>query len=249
MRFAGKVAVVTGGAHGIGAATVHRLAAEGAAVIVADIETDAAADTVAAVRAAGGRALAVACDVADAADWARLRDRALAEYGRVDMLVANAYAMVKGPAHELPEAGWDRTLDVCLKATYLALRVLAEPLLAARGSIVLVSSVHAATGTAGFSAYAAAKGGLVAYARQLAVEYGPRLRVNAVLPGPIRTRQWDAISDEDVQIAVAGTAAGRLGTPAEVAAAIAFLAADEASYITGVALPVDGGWTITKQTP
>ena len=165
------------------------------------------------------------------------------------MLVANAYAMAKGPAHELPESGWDRTLDVCLKATYLALRVLAEPLLAARGSIVLVSSVHAVTGTAGFSAYAAAKGGLVAYARQLAAEYGPRLRVNAVLPGPIRTRQWDAISDEDTQAAVAGTAAGRLGLPAEVAAAIAFLAADEAAYITGVALPVDGGWTIAKNTP
>jgi NAD(P)-dependent dehydrogenase (short-subunit alcohol dehydrogenase family) len=248
-RFAGKVAVVTGGAHGIGAATVRRLADEGAAVVIADIEAEATEKLASRTRAGGGRAIAAECDVADAADWARLRDRTLAEYGRVDVLVANAYAMTRGLAHELPEEAWDRTIDVCLKSTYLALRVLAEPLLAARGSIVLVSSVHATSGTPGFSAYAAAKGGLVAYARQLAVEYGPQLRVNSVLPGPIRTRQWDTISDEEARPAIDNTAAGRLGTPDEVAAAIAFLAADEAAYVTGVALPVDGGWSIARRTP
>jgi NAD(P)-dependent dehydrogenase (short-subunit alcohol dehydrogenase family) len=244
-----RVALVTGSSRGIGAAIATTFATEGARVVVHGRDEVALAAVRLQIAELGGEATSVTGDITVAADIDRMREQVLDRYGRVDVLVANAYAITRGRAHELPEEGWDRTVDVCLKSTYLALRALGEPLLAAEGSLVLVSSVHATMGVPGFSAYAAAKGGLVAYARQLAVEYGPRLRVNAVLPGPIRTRQWDRISDQDVQVAVAGTAAGRLGTAAEVAAAIAFLAADEASYITGVALPVDGGWTVAKATP
>ena len=112
--------------------------------------------------------------------------------------------------------------------------------------MVITSSVHALVGLPGHPAYAASKGGLTALTRQLAVEYGPDVRVNCVLPGPILTPAWDGITDEDRARSVEQTVAGRFGRPDEVAAAIAFLASGDATYITGASLPVDGGWTIYK---
>jgi NAD(P)-dependent dehydrogenase (short-subunit alcohol dehydrogenase family) len=182
--------------------------------------------------------------VARADDWRRLAELTLDAYGRVDVLVSNAYALAPNPAHLMPEESWDRTVDVSLKATFLGLQALVEPLLAARGAIVAISSVHALASMPGFSAYAAAKGGLSALVRQLAVEYGPDLRVNTVVPGPILTQQWDGVSDADRETETERTALGRFGSAEEVAAAVAFLASDEASFITGAALPVDGGWSI-----
>ncbi|HBF82817.1 MAG TPA: short-chain dehydrogenase, partial [Streptomyces sp.] len=115
-----------------------------------------------------------------------------------------------------------------------------------RGAVVLTSSVHAHKGIPGHPAYAASKGALLSLCGQLAVEYGPEVRVNAVLPGPILTAAWDRVSEEDRDKSVTETAAQRFGTPQEAAAAIAFLAADEASYITGSSLLVDGGWSVVK---
>jgi NAD(P)-dependent dehydrogenase (short-subunit alcohol dehydrogenase family) len=243
-RFAGRVAVITGGGSGIGAASARRLAAEGAAVVIADIDADAGDRVAAALRAEGHEASHLACDVALAADWQRLADAALAAHGRVDVLVSNAYTLAVKPVHELPEEDWQRVLDVCLKALYLGVRALREPLLAARGSVVAVSSVHASAGRAGFAAYAAAKGGLEALVRQLAVECGPALRVNAVAPGPVATQQWRRAGEEELRAEAERTVLGRFGSPEEVAAAVAFLASDEAAYITGTTLPIDGGWRV-----
>lgn len=242
-RFAGRVAVVTGVASGIGAATARILAAQGARLVLTDIDEEGLTVT---TKSTGSAALAVHADVASADDWARVRDHALESFGRIDHLIGNAAAHTRGVAHQLPEDAWDRTHDVTLKSAFLAMAALGPALLAQGGSIVFVSSVHAWVGMEGFSAYAAAKGGITAYTRQLAVEYGGRIRVNAVLPGPIQTPAWDGTSEADLARAAGQTAAGRLGAADEVAGAIAFLASDEASYITGATLPVDGGMTIKR---
>jgi NAD(P)-dependent dehydrogenase (short-subunit alcohol dehydrogenase family) len=245
-RFAGRTAVVTGAAGGIGAACARRLAAEGAAVVLADLRP--AGDVVRRIEADGGRACAVLADVADAHAWADVAAVARERFGPIGVLVSNAAAAEVAPAAETSRASWDRQLAVCLTGTFLGVKACLDDLRANEGSVVVVSSVHALVGLPGHPAYAAAKGGLVALARQLAVEYGPALRVNTVLPGPILTAAWDRVSEPDRARSVAETVAGRFGTPDEVASAVAFLASAEAAYVTGAGLVVDGGWTAVKSS-
>ena len=243
-RFAGSVAVVTGAGSGIGAATAERLAREGAAVIVADI-ADRGEEVSKLIIENGGQASFVRADVAEEADWERIVAAAHA-FGPVDVLVSNAYALEVKPAHETTRASWDHQLAVSLTASFLGVRALHADLRDRRGSIVLVSSVHARFGLPGRPAYAAAKGALVSLCGQLAVEYAPRIRVNAVLPGPIMTPAWDRVEQKDRDLSIEATPAGRLGEPSEVAATIAFLAGGEASFVTGASLVVDGGWSVAK---
>jgi len=248
-RFAGRVAIVTGGANGIGAATVRRLAEEGAAVVVADLDAAAGEALVAEV---GDRSRFVAADVARPGAWRELVEAAHG-FGGLDAVVTNAFAVQVAAADRLDPEGWDRQIDVCLTQVYLAARAclpeLARSTADGGGALVAVSSVHAHAGFPGHPAYAAAKGGICALVRQLAVEYGPAVRINAVLPGSIETRVWDGATAAQRREVAERSALRRMGRPEEIAAAIAFLASADASFVTGTELLVDGGWLVSSLSP
>lgn len=248
-RFQGRTAVVTGGAAGIGAACVRRLCSEGATVVVTDIADDQGRQLASSITGAGGRANYLHLDVADPLGWQALAESVRTEFGPPDILVSNAYLLIPGSASTLPLADWHRQIEVNLTGLFLGAKTFADELAERSGAMVAVSSVNALFGLKDRPAYAASKGGIAALVRQLAVEYGPGLRVNAVLPGPILTAAWTGVSPPERARAARATTLDRLGTPDEVAAAVAFLAGPDASYISGVSLLVDGGWSISKDSP
>lgn len=244
----GRTAVVTGAARGIGEATARRLAEDGAGVFLVDV-SPTVLDLRDELRAAGFRTSASVMDVADEAAWADAVTACRAELGRPQILVNNAYAGRVASLEDTPPESWDRQIRVTLTGAYLATRALLPDLTASgNGAVVMVSSVHAHFGLPGRAAYASAKAGMTGLARQLAAEYGPAVRVNSVLPGPVLTPHWDGVGEAERAGAAAATALGRLGESSEVADAIAYLCSDRASFITGVELNVDGGWSVTKES-
>lgn len=244
-RFDTYGVLVTGAARGIGEATARRFATEGAGVVIADIDGEGAERTAASVRAGGGRAYAVTCDVADRTSVDAAVARAADLLGGLDVLVNNAYSCSAQPPDFTLESDedWRTDLDVTLVGAVRCARA-ALPLLTAaparRGAIVTIGSVNGLS-YFGNHAYSAAKAGLVAFTRGLAVQVaGDGVRVNLVAPGTIRTPAW-AGREDVLERAAAAYPLGRIGEPADIAAAVAFLASADAAWITGITLPVEGG--------
>lgn len=247
MRLAGKVAVVTGGGGpGIGRAIAERFAREGARVVVADLLAERADEVAAAITRGGGDAIAVHADVTQAASVEALAGRAIATYGRVDILVNNAGRSRGDDIRTIDEATWDWNFTVVLKSAFLCTKALVPGMIAqGGGAIVNIASVNGLTGL-GEEAYGAAKAGMVNLTQNLAVKYGRHgVRANCICPGTIRTPAWEARLARDPQVFDRLTKwypLGRIGEPGDIAAAALFLASDEAGFISGHVLNVDGGF-------
>lgn len=235
MRFSGKVCLVTGGGSGIGRATCERFAADGGRVAIVDINEDKARETARMIAAAGGQAIYVKADVAVSADVKAAVERVIEDWGRLDILVNNAAMMTFSRVVDLSEDEWDRVLAVNLRSVFLFCKY-SLPLMK-EGVIINTSSVHAHETTPDVAPYAASKGGIEAFTRALSREYDPtRIRVNCVAPGGVDTPMlWanPSIRKE--------TIVGPVAQPEDVAAVICFLASDEARFINGTTIVVDGG--------
>jgi NAD(P)-dependent dehydrogenase (short-subunit alcohol dehydrogenase family) len=249
-RLKGKVAIITGGASGIGQATARLFAAEGAAVCVGDVDAASGEATVADITTRGGQGLFVRADVSSAGDAEHLVAAAVDRWGAVHVLHNNAYWARGGKTVlTLEEADWDRTLDVSLKGMYLMGRAVVPHMLrAGGGSIVNMASAVGLMGTRANPAYAAAKGAVISFTKSLAIDFGKQgIRANCIAPGSIATaanaeRRRDPRWAEYI---LEHTLLARTGEPEDIASAALFLASDESAYVTGITLVVDGGATST----
>lgn len=250
--FTGKVAIVTGGASGIGEATARRLAGLGAAVAILDIDRDAGQKNTAAIAIDGATCDFFPCNVSISADVSRAVDAAVSKYGGIDILVSNAGIQLYGDVVTTPEEDWDRLMGINLKGCFLVSK-LAVPHMLKRGNgaIVIVGSVQSMSAISNSVAYVASKHGLLGLTRAMALDYAQKgIRVNCVCPGAIDTPmlRWAANLSDDpekvIQTCNRMHPIGRMGKAEEVADAIAYLASPMASFITGTALLVDGGMLV-----
>lgn len=242
--FEGKVALVTGGSRGIGRACAVELASRGASVVLSYMGNEAAAaEAVKLCVDAGGKAKAVRFDVADTQACATAVEEVVKEQGRLDVLVNNAGVAIDGLIMRFKDEDWDKTLDTNLKGAFALIRAASRPMMKQRGgAIINLTSVVGEMGNTGQAAYAASKAGLIGLTKSMARELASRsIRVNAVSPGFIDTDMTSKLSDELKAKLLEVVPLARLGAAKEIAQAVAFLASDQAAYITGETLKVNGG--------
>lgn len=240
----GRVAIVTGGARGIGKAIAETLATRGANIVVADLRMELAEETANEISANSGiETIALEVDVSDQASAKAMVKSAIAKFGKIDILVNNAGITRDGLIMRMKEADWDLVLDINLKGAFNCAQALARPMMKQRyGRIINITSVSGITGQAGQTNYSSSKAGLIGFTKALAKEVGSRnITVNAVAPGFIETVLTVDLPDEIKDFSIKMTPLGRFGVPQDIANAVAFLASDESSFITGVTLQVDGG--------
>ncbi len=253
MRLQDKVVIVTGAASGIGATAAKLFAREGAKVVATDVQRAGVEAVAGDIGKEGGTAIAVSHNVASAADWKTVVDRALAEFGRIDVLFNNAGIADRLPppestAETTEEADWDRVIDINLKGVFLGIKAVLPALKeAGGGSIINVSSVAAIVGSGGPFAYSASKGGVRSLTKHVAFHYGRfNIRANSIHPGGVKTAMTEeSLRDENLTKQMYATIPlGRFSEPLEIANVALFLASDESSYLTGAELVADGGFTI-----
>jgi NAD(P)-dependent dehydrogenase (short-subunit alcohol dehydrogenase family) len=247
-RFAGRTCLLTGAAHGIGRATALAFAAEGAHVVIGDLDAAAADGVVQEIAGLGGSASARRVDAGDPGQLRELVEFAREGRPSLDVVFANAGVLDPAPIEQLDDARFQRTLDVNLMHPFVLAREAAASLRESRGSIVITSSAGGLRGTPGEAAYSATKAAVINLARVLAAELGPEARANCVCPGwvdtPFNDTIWELLGGREREPEfMSRVPLGRQGTPEEVARAVLFLASDDASYVTGHALLVDGGMT------
>ena len=244
----GQVAIVTGAARGIGAATAKRLAVDGAKVAVFDIKEELTKDTVEAIRQAGGEAIGVGCDVTKADDVERAIESVVQKWGRLDILVNNAGVIRDNLLFKMTEEDWDTVMNVHLKGAFLCSRAAQKYMVQQKSGKIINLSSTSALGNRGQANYAAAKAGIQGFTRTLAIELGPfGIRVNAVAPGFIETDMTRATAERVgvdyeafKQAASQQIALRRTGKPEDVANVIAFFASDDSAYVSGQVLYIDG---------